>query len=93
VEQLSKITNAVAKLSAVGTQTSLFIDAAVASKAPYIEIHTGKYADAITEEEQQAELDRLIGGIKYANAQGLKVNTGHGLNYFNVTVIPHLNQH
>ncbi len=92
--QLSKITDAVAQLAAVGTQTSLFIDAdkkqidaALASKATYIEIHTGKYADAPTEDEQQAELNRLIEGIKYAHSLGLKVNAGHGLNYFNVKPI------
>jgi len=89
--QLDKITDAVARLTAAGVQTSLFIDAdiqqidaAVASKAPYIEIHTGHYADALTEQEQAAELERLTQGIKYAHEQGLKVNAGHGLNYFNV---------
>jgi len=94
VGQLEKVSQAVAQLSAAGVQTSLFIDAdkaqidaAVASKAPYIEIHTGHYADATTEAEQQAELVRLIEGIKYAHRQGLKVNAGHGLNYFNVKPI------
>ena len=92
--QLSKITDAVSQLSASGIQTSLFIDAdkkqidaALASKAPYIEIHTGTYADATEEVEQQAELERLIEGIKYADKLGLKVNAGHGLNYFNVKPI------
>ncbi len=94
VSQLAKITDAVSQLSAVGTQTSLFIDAdiaqidaAIATKAPYIEIHTGKYADATNEEEQLAELARLTKGIKYAHSKGLKVNAGHGLNYFNVKPI------
>ena len=32
------------------------IDAAAACKAPYIEIHTGQYAEAISEEEQHKEL-------------------------------------
>ena len=92
--QLDKITQAVAQLEKVGIQTSLFIDAdksqidaAVASKAPYIEIHTGHYADATNEQDQRAELERLIEGIEYAHAQGLKVNAGHGLNYFNVKPI------
>jgi pyridoxine 5-phosphate synthase len=92
--QLDKIKRAVAQLSDVGTQTSLFIDAdktqidaAFDSKATYIEIHTGKYADAANEEEQEAELNRLIVGIKYADSLGLKVNAGHGLNYFNVKPI------
>jgi pyridoxine 5-phosphate synthase len=91
---LEKITRAVEKLSLAGIETSLFIDAdknqidaAIASKAPYIEIHTGHYADAKSEQDQQIELIRLIEGIKYAHANGLKVNAGHGLNYFNVKPI------
>ncbi len=94
VGQLDKITKAVSRLSAVGTQTSLFIDAdikqidaAIATKAPYIEIHTGHYADATNEEDQLAELARLTKGIQYAHSKGLKVNAGHGLNYFNVKPI------
>ena len=94
VGQLDKISNAVETLTQAGIKTSLFIDAdkkqidaAVASKAPFIEIHTGHYADAETEEAQQAELFRITEGIKYAHAQGLKVNAGHGLNYFNVKPI------
>jgi pyridoxine 5-phosphate synthase len=91
---LDKITRAVEQLSLAGIETSLFIDAdknqidaAITSKAPYIEIHTGHYADAKNEQDQQIELIRLIEGIKYAHANGLKVNAGHGLNYFNVKPI------
>ena len=94
VGQLSKVSDAVAKIAAVGTQVSLFIDAdekqidaALASGAPYIEIHTGHYADATTQEAQQTELARLTKAIKYAHNLGLKVNAGHGLNYFNVKPI------
>lgn len=94
IGQLTKVTEAVEKLAAVGTQVSLFIDAdipqidaALASGAPYIEIHTGQYADAESESDQQAELSRLIEAIKYAHNIGLKVNAGHGLNYFNVKPI------
>lgn len=94
VGQLAKVTAAVARLSQAGIEASLFIDAdtaqidaAIASKAPYIEIHTGHYADAANEVEQQAELVRLKRGIEYAHSKGLKVNAGHGLNYFNVKPI------
>lgn len=94
VGQIDKVTAAVEKIAAVGTQVSLFIDAdkaqidaALASGAPYIEIHTGHYADLTTEQAQQTELARLTDGIKYANSIGLKVNAGHGLNYFNVKPI------
>lgn len=91
---VERITDAVARLAEHGIQTSLFIDAdkaqidaAVATKAPYIEIHTGHYADATTEEAQQEALEHIITGVKYASAQGLKVNAGHGLHYFNVKPI------
>ncbi len=92
--QLAKVTQAVKKLSAAGIKTSLFIDAdkaqidaAVASKAPYIEIHTGHYADQVDEKQQNIELNRLKESIKYAHSLGLQVNAGHGLNYFNVKPI------
>jgi len=95
VTQLDKITSAVEQLASVNIEVSLFIDAdkaqidaAFASKAPYIEIHTGHYADLINgSEEQLTELARLTDGIKYAHNLGLKVNAGHGLNYFNVKPI------
>ena len=63
------------------------IDAAAACNAPYIEIHTGQYAEATSEEAQQEELARLVEGIEYADSLGLKVNAGHGLHYHNVKPI------
>jgi len=92
--QLERIAECVARLAEVGTQVSLFIDAdreqidaAVASGAPFIEIHTGRYADAETEAEQLAELARIREAARYAHALGLKVNAGHGLHYHNVKPI------
>lgn len=92
--QLDKITDAVSRLEAAGIQVSLFIDAdndqidaAKATGAPFIEIHTGCYADAETEAEQAKELERVVQGVKYAHGLGLKVNAGHGLHYFNVQAI------
>ena len=94
VGQLDKITKAVERLTQENIAVSLFIDAdkaqidaALATKASYIEIHTGHYADLTCESAQQAELERLTVGIKYAHSSGLKVNAGHGLNYFNVKPI------
>jgi pyridoxine 5-phosphate synthase len=92
--QVVRIRDAVERLSAVGTQVSLFIDAdhaqidaAVKSGAPYIEIHTGRYADAETEAKQQVELVRIAEAAAYAHQCGLKVNAGHGLHYQNVQAI------
>ena len=92
--QFDKIADAVKRLSDSGIKVSLFIDAdeaqidaALATKAPYIEVHTGHYADATNDEEQQAELARIIAGIKYAHNKGIIVNAGHGLHYHNVKPI------
>jgi len=92
--QLEKITAAVTRLAANGIQVSLFIDAdktqidaAVASGAPVIEIHTGCYADAKTEADEARELARISEMAKYAHGKGLIVNAGHGLHYHNVKPI------
>ena len=57
------------------------------SGAPYIEIHTGCYADAITDAEQADELARITEMAQYAHSKGLVVNAGHGLHYHNVKAI------
>ncbi|KAA8726285.1 pyridoxine 5'-phosphate synthase [Ewingella americana] len=92
--QIDKMTVAVSRLSEAGILVSLFIDAdfrqidaAVAVGAPYIEIHTGAYADAKTDIERLAELERIKRGATYAASKGLKVNAGHGLTYHNVLPI------
>ncbi|MBA0181840.1 pyridoxine 5'-phosphate synthase [Pectobacterium carotovorum] len=92
--QQEKIDNAVARLSQANILVSLFIDAdkrqidaAVASGAPYIEIHTGAYADALDDEARQHEFERIRDAATYAAAKGLKVNAGHGLTYHNVLPI------
>lgn len=92
--QLDKMRDACARLADAGIQVSLFIDAdyqqidaAVAVKAPYIEIHTGCYADAKDEKSQAAELARIADAAAYAADKGLKVNAGHGLTYHNVQAI------
>jgi pyridoxine 5-phosphate synthase len=82
------------QLADAGILVSLFIDAderqieaAQECQAPFIEIHTGHYADATSEAEQNRYLQQLIHGIEYADSIGLKVNAGHGLHYHNVKPI------
>ncbi|WP_283125695.1 pyridoxine 5'-phosphate synthase [Providencia stuartii] len=89
--QFDKVSDAVKRLTEAGIQVSLFIDAdhaqidaAQASGAPFIEIHTGAYADAKTEQEQEIEFRCIRDGVSYAAGKGLKVNAGHGLTYHNV---------
>lgn len=94
VGNIDKIRTACGRLAAEGIQVSLFIDAekdqidaAVNAGAPYIEIHTGQYAEAKNEHQMQIELNKLQAGIRYAHSQGLKVNAGHGLHYHNIKPI------
>ena len=92
--QRDKMRDACARLADAGILVSLFIDAdyaqidaAVAVKAPYIEIHTGCYAEAKDETAQALELARIADAAAYATSKGLKVNAGHGLTYHNVQAI------
>lgn len=86
-------------LKHIGINVSLFIDpeikqieAALHCDAPAIEIHTGAYADATSEDEQQKELRRIIKAVQFAHQAGLVVNAGHGLNYENVQDIARIPQ-
>ena len=89
-----RIADAVAKLSEAGIKVSLFIDpdkdqiqAAADVKAPYIEIHTGLYAEAVNDEERDQELATIVEGVEFADSLGIIVNAGHGLHYHNVQPI------
>ena len=89
--QKEKIARAVKRLTEAGIKVSLFIDpdhtqidAADDVGAPFIEIHTGAYADAETSQEEDKEFLRIKDAVAYAAGKGLKVNAGHGLNYHNV---------
>lgn len=59
-----------------------------------IELHTGTYANANTDEGRKHELQRLKEGAEQAHELGMKVNAGHGLNLDNlealVKTVPHL---
>jgi len=80
-------------------KVSLFIDPDIsqiemASKTgvDYIELHTGRYAEAKNEIEREAELKKLIDSAKIATQAGLKVNAGHGLNYQNVVPVARIEE-
>jgi pyridoxine 5-phosphate synthase len=82
----------VAKLKAAGIAVSMFIapdlrqvEASAAIGAPYIELHTGAYAE-LSGAARKEELKRLIQAAQVAHRLGLKVNAGHGLNLENSSV-------
>ena len=54
--------------------------------ARWVELHTGRYAEASWDQQPQ-ELARLQEGTALARQLGLRVNAGHGLTYQNVEPI------
>jgi pyridoxine 5-phosphate synthase len=94
---LGTIGQAVERLQAVGIPVSLFIDpsaeqikASAQVGAKFIELHTGRYADAHNEVERAKELVFLASATEQALALGLRVNAGHGLTYWNVASVARL---
>ena len=81
----------IARLNDAGIRVSLFIAAdprqiemAAQLKAPVIEIHTGGWCDAVVDghkDKAEAEWKRMVAGAKLAQAAGLEVHAGHGLDY------------
>jgi len=88
---LKKIKATTLGLQDAGIRVSLFIHpdeeqiaASSETGAEFVELHTGSYCNALEEEAQKREMERLILGAKAAQDLGLRVNAGHGLNYRNV---------
>ncbi|MBI4846085.1 MAG: pyridoxine 5'-phosphate synthase [Candidatus Omnitrophica bacterium] len=85
-----KIKEVTGKLQKNGIIVSLFVDpeeeqirAASKVKAEFIELHTGMFAKAKNGINAEKELDILEQSAKLAKSLGLRVNAGHGLDYWN----------
>ena len=89
-DKTKKVSDALAEK---GVIVSIFIDPdekqieyAKKMNAPVIELHTGAYANAWGNKQKRlAELERLKRAAEFAKSIGLTVNSGHGINYQNVT--------
>jgi pyridoxine 5-phosphate synthase len=102
VGQSQRVGEVVTAMSEAGIATSLFIDPhpaqiemAAALKSPWIELHTGAYANAYYHEGRAETLAELVRAAEQAHALGLVVNAGHGINYTNIPEIlniPHLHE-
>ena len=102
VGQEARVRAVVEAMRAAGIVTSLFIspdepqiELAARLQSPWIELHTGAYAEAYATPRRQAELDRLRRGAALAHRLDLVVNAGHGINYVNIAEIrtlPHVHE-
>ena len=89
-------------LAVAGIKVSLFIDPdepqiELSAKlgAPFVELHTGAYANAYSTPQRAKEFQRLRLGCARAKEVGLAVNAGHGINYVNIAevrTLPHLHE-
>ncbi len=93
--QRDNLTTVVKTLQDHEIPVSLFIDpdpaqveAAALTGAQYVELHTGRYAEAKPGSAiQEEELCLLAQSLNQAKSMGLGVNAGHGLTYTNVAAV------
>ena len=104
VAQEAKLKRAIARLTAAGIISSVFIDAelpqidaAARIGARVCEIHTGPYAHAFHNHGRDsesaavlAELDKLRAAGEAIRGHHMRFNAGHALNYFNVQPVAQL---
>ena len=94
VGQYDKIAPVVERYQEALIPVSLFVDpeerqieAAARTGARFVELHTGRYADAPGEEVLARELEGLRTAAHRAASLGLRVNAGHGLRLDNVAEV------
>jgi pyridoxine 5-phosphate synthase len=89
-----KVAEAVRRLRTAGLEVSLFldpdqaqIDAGMALGVEAIELHTGRYAEAMDAGTEIRELYELMMAGRRIVAGGVALHAGHGLNYQNVAAV------
>jgi pyridoxine 5-phosphate synthase len=98
VSNSKQIKTVIAKLESHGVDVSLFIDpdkrqidASKKAGVGMIELHTGSFADAKNEKEQDKYFKEIKAAVRYAMDKKLHVCAGHGLNYYNVSRVAKIN--
>ncbi len=88
ISNKDKLTKVISQFRRANIPVSIFVDpeeqqimAAKEVDATFVELHTGRYCDAITEEEREDEYKLIARNGKLAAEMGLRVNAGHGLDY------------
>lgn len=94
LKEAQKVEQAVRTLHENDIEVSIFVDpideqieAAAQVGADIIELHTGEFSNARSQEELLDHLGRIRNAAAYAASLGLGVNAGHGLNYSNIRYI------
>lgn len=89
--QPSYYKDVVTKMKDAGIKVSFFVDpdpeqikASKECGVDIVEIHTGHYSEAKTEEEAEERFLEIKKAVEVAASLGLKISAGHGLNYVNI---------
>lgn len=97
LDNISHLKNTIIKLHEADIEVSLFIEpdieninASAEIGADFIELHTGVFSNALSEEEQYDELEKIRLAARQAKKLGLSVNAGHGLDYQNIKIFREL---
>jgi pyridoxine 5-phosphate synthase len=92
-KEQARLRDVIPALTEEGGLVSLFVDpepdqldVARELGAPFVELHTGCYANS-TGAAREQELERLMRASTHAQNIGLRVNAGHGLDYENVSPV------
>jgi pyridoxine 5-phosphate synthase len=101
IAERKRLLRTISKLRDRHAEVSLFVDpdlrqiaAAAEVGAEFVELHTGRYANAHGPKRRH-ELARLRTAAVFAHEHGLRVNAGHGLDYDNVVPVaglPHVEE-
>ncbi len=88
IAEQKKLAKTVKKFHAAAIPVSMFIDpdpdqiqASYDSGATFVELHTGRYCDALSEKDRDHEFSLIESAAEFAFNLGLVVNGGHGLDY------------
>ena len=88
IRNAKKLKKTINKMNKADIPVSIFIDpdaaqieAALEIGATFVELHTGRYCDAASEEERNREFRLIEQSAELAFESGLRVNAGHGLDY------------
>ena len=88
IKNEKKLAKTIGRMKKAAIPVSIFIDpdaaqieAAADIGATFVELHTGRYCDASTEQEREKEFRLIEQSAELAFESGLRVNAGHGLDY------------
>ncbi len=94
ISQKKKIAKVIEKMEQKDIPVSIFSDpdpkqlkAAKDVGASFVELHTGRYSDAINDKTRKHEFQLLVTAAEVACQLGLRVYAGHGLDYQNTAPI------